>query len=57
MIKRKIANLEKALEKVIFYKAWRVIYSFLIYEEDFGSLSHYSTMCSSLETLSASTWS
>ena len=55
VIKRKIENLEKALKKTIFKKSLKIDLLFLIYEEDLGSLSYYSTICSSLEILSAST--
>ena len=56
MIKREIATLEKALEKgdLKSVEKWLVVFN---KEENLGSLSHYSTVYSSIEILSTSTWS
>ena len=40
VIKRKIENLKKALEKVIL-KSVKIVWLFLIYQKDLGSLSYY----------------
>ena len=54
MIKREIATLEKALEKgdLESFEKCLVVFN---KEENLGSLSHYSTVYSSIEILSAST--
>ena len=54
MIKRKIKNLEKDLEKVIFKNNVEDCLVVFNIGKRSGSLSYYSMMCSSLEILSAS---
>ena len=51
MIKRKIEKLREGFGKGDFLKSLKSDLLFLIQEEDLGSLSYYSMMCSSLKIL------